>query len=72
MIRVSCYDVINISTSEPGFAFYPRSSGDDTDLKVHRGSHFFPNTKSQVFSRFLVLNSRYFHTNFSYKNLEMC
>ncbi len=36
----------------------------------YQGSHFFPNTKFQVFSRFLVLNSRYFHTNFSYKNLK--
>ncbi len=25
-----------------------------------QGSHFFPNTKFQVFSRFLVLNSRFF------------
>ncbi len=44
---------------------------------------FFPNTKFQVFSTFLFLNSRffqvffvpnsrYFHTNFSYTNLEMC
>ncbi len=28
--------------------------------------------KFQVFSRFLVPNFRYFHTNFSYKNFEMC
>ncbi len=28
--------------------------------------------KFQGFSRFFVPNSRYFHTNFSYKNLEMC
>ncbi len=27
--------------------------------------------KFQVFSRIFVPNSRYFHTNFSYKNLEM-
>ncbi len=26
----------------------------------------------QIFSSFIVPNSRYFHTNFSYKNLEMC
>ncbi len=28
--------------------------------------------KFQGFSKFFVPNSRYFQTNFSYKNLEMC
>ncbi len=28
--------------------------------------------KFQFFFKFFVPNSRYFHTNFSYKNLEMC
>ncbi len=37
------------------------SSHPDGQTDRYQGSHFFLNTKFQVFSRFLVLNSRFFH-----------